>query len=309
MMRNSRRFAFVEPGAAGYAHPMVLPGDEQSRFPPVDEHVVEPETRQEMIDGRIVYASPAHLPHAYRQAWLDSVLSTNVAPGYVSAADMLTRTSEGWNFAADASIRKLGTDPATGHRYLEELAFEIKYTQSMKDITARARQLADRGVRRVFMICVHGKKRGNHDEIGPTGPVMEWSVARNRWIELAPDALIEDPCLRQPIRVRALLDTIEAKKAVARGLLAEDNPVLAEAIDAARTEAETKAQAAEDRMRRLADAERRRARASIYAILDARGLGVPETVRAQIDGCEDIDRLTAWLRCAVTAASAGDICG
>ena len=224
---------FLAPGVSGYAS-MVLPGANQPHWPPVDEHAVEPETREEMIDGRIVHAAPAGPPHGDRHFDLDFVLRASVAPGYVGSTDMLTRTSDRWNFAADASIRKQGIDPATGHRYLEELAFEVKHTQRMSDLTARARQLVDRGVRRVFVICVRGqeeqsqeqRKQGKGKERIEAGPVMEWDAASGGWIELDADGYIEDPCLCHPIRVRALLDATEADNAVVRALEARGNPLL-----------------------------------------------------------------------------------
>ena len=129
---------YLAPGAVGYASSMVLPGAGRADLPPVDEYVVEPETRTEMIDGRIVYVSPASPPHAALHAGLDYVLRAHVAPSYESTSDMLTRTSDRWNFAADAAVYKEGADPATGHRYLEELAFEVKHEQSWSKLTARA---------------------------------------------------------------------------------------------------------------------------------------------------------------------------
>ena len=229
---------YLAPGAVGYASSMVLPGARQHDLPPVDEYVVEPETRTEMIDGHIVYVSPASPPHAALHAGLDYVLRAHVASGYESTSDMLTRTSERWNFAADAAVYKEGTDPATGHRYLEELAFEVKHKQSWSKLTARAKQLAGRGVRRVFAICVSSKKEGGEDVLVKAGPVMEWMPGADRWTEgdwqeLHEDAVIEDPCLHSPIRVRALLDAAEAKRAVVRALLAEEHPDMMEAQGAA----------------------------------------------------------------------------
>ena len=229
---------YLAPGAVGYASSMVLPEAGHDDLPPVDEYVVEPETRTEMIDGRIVHVSPASWPHAALHAGLDYVLRAHVAPGYGSTSDMLTRTSERWNFAADAAVCKEGTDLATGRRYLEELAFEVKHKQSWPDITARAKQLAGRGVRRVFAICVSSKKQGGEDVLVQAGPVMEWMPGEDRWAEghwqeLEEDAVIEDPCLHSPVRVRALLDAVEAKRAVARALLAEEHPDLMEAQQAA----------------------------------------------------------------------------
>jgi hypothetical protein len=46
---------------------------------------------------------------------------------------------------------------------------------------------------------------------------------------------------------------------------------------------------------------------SILKVLEARGLEVPEEVRAEIGACTDLDRLDAWLRAAATATSARDL--
>lgn len=196
----------------------------------MDEHVVVPEARQEMIDGRIVYAAPALAPHAVCHTRLGYLLGASVAPGYLGTLDLLTRTSEDWNFAADGAVLKQGKDPATGHRYLEELAFEIKYTQSLSDMTERARQLANRGVRRVFMICVseiepRRDPKKDPDE-GKVDAVMEWSAADDAWIELPADGIIEDPCLHTPLSVRAIMDVTAADDTVLRALAARHNPAL-----------------------------------------------------------------------------------
>jgi hypothetical protein len=61
-------------------------------FPPLDEHLVEPEiTRDEIIGGRRVVAMSALEPHADQQSDLDYVLRAHAAPGYRTAADLLTR--------------------------------------------------------------------------------------------------------------------------------------------------------------------------------------------------------------------------
>lgn len=231
---SGSRYRMLAPGAASYSlrapgsseySRLILPGADGPKRPHHTDHAVEPGTRQEMIDGVIVEAMPADAPHAQRQASLDYVLQAHVADGYVAASDMLTRTSPGWNFAADASIRKDGVDPADGKRYLEELAFEIKATQSARSITARARQLAERGVRRVFGVWVEGDTDGLEIK---NGPVKEWSPERDAWVECPLGGRIEDRCLRRPLEVKALLDAAAADNAVAAALLAKGNPVLCE---------------------------------------------------------------------------------
>jgi hypothetical protein len=48
---------------------------------------------------------------------------------------------------------------------------------------------------------------------------------------------------------------------------------------------------------------------AILAVLAARGLEVPEPVRARITACTELARLDAWLARAVTAAAAADVVG
>jgi len=46
---------------------------------------------------------------------------------------------------------------------------------------------------------------------------------------------------------------------------------------------------------------------ALLGVLAARGLEVPEDVRARITACLDLERLDRWLRRAVTAASAEEV--
>ncbi|MCG8417970.1 MAG: Uma2 family endonuclease [Proteobacteria bacterium] len=213
---------YLAPGAES-AHRMDLPGES---FPPPDEHLVEPETDREMIDGQIIQVSPANPPHADRTVDISYVLRANVAPNYVASADLLTRVSDENDFATDACIRKAGTD-AQGHRHLEELSFEVKHTQSESSLKKRARMLVRRGVRRVFAVYVRIEYHDGVESV-KAGPVKEWSRDKNDWEKLDDDYLIKDPCLRQPIEVRSLLDAVQADNAVARALIDKHNPVIAQ---------------------------------------------------------------------------------
>src|SRR5690606_22804338 len=124
---------------------------------PPDEHIAEPETRTEIIDGERGYVPPAKEPHATEHFDLGYLLAAHVAPGYAGALDMLTRVSETSDYAPDASVYPTARDPLTGGRQLEELAFEVASTQSRSSATRKARGLAERGVRRVF--CLDIKRR------------------------------------------------------------------------------------------------------------------------------------------------------
>ena len=215
---------YLAPGADS-AHRVEFPGE---TFPPPDEHLVEPETDREMIDGQIIQVSPANPPHADRTVDISYVLRAHVAPNYVASADLLTRVSDENDFATDACIRKAGTD-AQGHRHLEELSFEVKHTQSESSLKKRARMLIRRGVRRVFAVYVRVEYLDGA-EIVKAGPVKEWSRDKNDWEKLDDDYVIKDPCLQQPIAVRSLLDAVQADNAVAQALIDKHNPVIAQLV-------------------------------------------------------------------------------
>jgi hypothetical protein len=191
---------------------MSLPSN---RTPGVDDHLVVPETtRDEIVRGRHVIAMPALPPHADRHCEVDYVIRAHTAEGYITASDLLTRVGPNSNFATDTSIRRAGIDPATGQRYLEELAFEVVSEQSNRDMRERAEDLTARGVRRVIAVFV---KRGE---------VREWSRERNDWITLSLDGVLEDPTLARPVTVRALLDAGAADDEVIDALDAKGNPRL-----------------------------------------------------------------------------------
>ena len=187
-------------------------------FPPVDDHLVVPEvTRDEMIRGRKVVAMAALPPHADAQTGANFLLAAHVAPGYIASTELLTRVSEGSDFATDVSIRKEGIDPQSGQRYLEELSFEIVNEQRMRDITDKASELTRRGVRRVFAIFV---KRG---EIG------EWSRKEKKFVLVGNEneAMFVDEALVRPIAFKALIDQALAEVEVVRALAVKGNPEIA----------------------------------------------------------------------------------
>jgi hypothetical protein len=129
--------------------------------------------------------------------------------------DLLTRQGEDWDFATDACVRKEGTDPKTGERHLEEVAFEVVSEQNERDVTDKAFQMHRRGVRRIFALFVKGPRR-----------VCEWIPGSRSWHQLEPASQIEDPCLVKPLEVVALLDAAAADKAVIEALAAKGNPEL-----------------------------------------------------------------------------------
>jgi hypothetical protein len=247
-------------------------------WPRIDDHIVQPETRQEIVRGERVEALPANAPHGDRHNELDYVIRGNVAEGYVPSSDLLTRVGPRSNFATDVCIRRRGTDPLTGTRYLEELAFEIVAEQTRRHVSIRAEELAARGVRRIFAIFV------KHDE------VAEWSRAERRFVPLPHDEAIEDHTLLQPILVQELLDAAAADDSVARALQAKRNPVLVRR---------------EQRVREEGHEEARRS--DLLAMLDALNLVPTDEQRATITACHDADRLQRWLLGSLQAKSVSEL--
>ncbi|HYO15571.1 MAG TPA: hypothetical protein VE685_20435 [Thermoanaerobaculia bacterium] len=232
-------------------------------------------TRDEIIGGRRVVAQPAQEPHATRQFSLSYVLAPHLAPGYTGAADLITRVDIDSNFATDACVYKSGVDPQTGTRYLEELAFEVVSEQNAGVVTEKALRMHRRGVRRIFAIFVKGEPR-----------VCEWSADTQSWRLLAPSSHIEDPCLKVPLKVAALLDAAAANQAVIEALDAQGEATL---------------------RKREAEGEARGKSKTILQFLEARGLAVSPSQREEILRCDDLDRLDRWAHRAALSSSAAEV--
>jgi hypothetical protein len=279
------------PGPPGSPASMRLPG--RSSFPALDDHLVEPEvTRDEIIGGQRVVAFPAKLPHATQHARLDYVIGAQVRPGFGMASDLLTRHDVDSDFASDTCVMKEGIDPETGTRYLEEIAFEVVSEQGESQVTEKALRMHRRGVRRIFALFI--KKKGRR--------VSEWSPETNRWVPLAPDATIEDPCLVKPLEVAALLNAAAADKAVAEALIAKGEPTLRRLEAAAEARGKAFGEATGE-----ARGATRATKDAILKILAARGFSVNTAQREKILNCHDLELLDRWLRRAVVASSADDI--
>jgi len=275
MDENRKSYSLKAPGSSG--SPVHLPG--RGPFPRVDDHLVVPElTRDEMIGGRRIEASPAHPPHAMQHTELDYVVRAHVAPGYRTAADLLTRHDHDSDFATDVCVFKDGTDPATGARHLEEIAFEVVSEQNQGYVSEKALRMHRRGVRRIFTVWIKGQR------------VCEWSPESRSWSLLDESLRIEDPCLVKPLAVAALLDAAAADNAVVEALAAKGNPALKEREAA--VEAKSRAQFTAE---------------AILTVLEARRVAVSEAQRQEILGCRDLDQLNRWLRRASLATQAGEI--
>jgi hypothetical protein len=176
--------------------------------PRVDDHLVRPETREELVRGRLMHQPFATEPHATRHSMINAVTRSAISPEHRGAAGLLTRFGPDSDFGTDVCIRREGIDPATGTRYLEELVLEIVHEEPLEELTERAEVLTARGVRRVLAIFV-----------GP-GEVREWKDGQ--WVLLDP--------------VRALLDRTAANRAVVQGLKAKRDPAILEIEDEGRKE-------------------------------------------------------------------------
>jgi hypothetical protein len=274
----------LAPPHSGTAAAARLPG--RNAPPPLDEHVVKPEvTRDELIRGRRVVAMPALPPHADRQAELGYVIRGNLRPGYIGASELLTRVSEGSDFATDYCVRKAGTDASSGARSLEELSFEVVNEQSARDIREKVEDLTARGVRRVIAVFVK------------TGKVSEWSPSTAAWKDLDRDATIEDPCLSRPLRVQALLDAAAADDAVARALLAKDVPALVEARKASEQRGREDG-LAEGEKKGLAEGEKKGLRQGVEAACELLGIELGPDRRARLGALDGagLEALLAHLR-------------
>ncbi len=239
---------------------------------------------------------PARPGHGDIHSRLNKVIGHHAVPGYTASSDLLTRRSHDSDFATDTSVRRSGRNPATGYRYLEELSFEIFFQESREYARARARQVVASGGRRMFGIFVEERWPGS-DEAGVVDcTVAEWSAERDDWRVLAPGEVIEDPALHLPIPIEALFDESASDDAVARALLAKNNPVLQEH---------------DDEVHGKGHAEGRLAatRESIFEVLEHRKIALDAAQRDRIEACDDIAILERWMLLAIEVRDAAELLG
>ncbi len=276
--------AYLAPGAV-HSESMRLPAADGPRLDP-DDHLVEPGTRYEVFEGERVYVSPARPGHGDMHTRLDMMIGHHVASGYKASTDLLTRRSDDSDFATDTSVRRAGINPATGHRYLEELSFEIFFQESREYTCTRARKVLASGVRRMFGIFARERWPGSDEADVVDYTVAEWSPEHDDWRTLAPGDVIEDPCLHLPLPVEAIVDGLASDDAAARALLAKKNRVLGRAIEE----------------RHLATM-----RANILRILEHRQVALDAGQRGRIETCDDLEALERWLLRATEVRDAADL--
>ena len=116
------------------------------------------------------------------------------------------------DFASDSCVLKDGIDPATGTRYLEELAFEIVSEQTERDVSEKA-------------VEMHQPWRAADFRLDAQEAAGLRMVLRDQsWRPVG--ASISDRCLACPLPSAALLDAAEADNAVVEALAAKGNPAL-----------------------------------------------------------------------------------
>lgn len=245
-----------------------------TELPDIDERLVAPETRYEIMDGQVIYVPPADTERGTAHARLAALLDMHRAEGFTVAIDMLTRTSRLDDIAADVSVFPRARDPRTGGRQLEQLAFEIAHTESLDYAGKKAAKLIGRGVRRVFAIDLDRDR------------VLEWSPTTAAWVVLDRGAQLEDPALLVPLPIVALLDEDHADAAISAALEAR---LRAEYV-AARAEAFAEARAA-----------------ALLEVLAWRGLEATPAERQRMLAECDLARLDRWVAAVWKCASVADL--
>lgn len=269
-----------------------------------------PETRFEIIDGKVQHVAPADEPHGTRHSKISALLEAYAAPGYDVASDMLTRTSARGDMAPDASVFPAARDPETGGRQLEEIAFEVVSTERLNHAAKKARALHTRGVRQIFAIDVKRRR------------ALAWSRATDNWSMLAPDGTIEDRCLALPLPIHALVDAAKADDAVAAALIAKKNPVIEEAVRAGEERGKRDGEKLGEARGEKRGEERGEKRgekrgkkrglregkiASVLAVLEARGLRVSDKQEKQIRKEKDDAVVDIWVRRAALVDRTDDL--
>jgi Uma2 family endonuclease len=275
-----------------------------TKLPAVDERLVAPEMRFEIIGGKVEYVPPAGESHGSRHSKITALLEAYAAEGYDVATDMLTRTSEKGDMAPDASVFPRARDPRTGGRQLEELAFEVLSTERLAHAARKARALTERGVRRVFAIDVEQRR------------ALVWSASQKIWDVLPPDSKIEDRALALPLPIRALVEAAKPDDAVAQALITKKNPVITSALQRASQAGERRGKLEgklegkiEGRIEGHLEGQLEGRIEALLAVLDARGLEIKKKQEKRIRAERDEATLAGWIRAAASCTSIGDLLG
>ena len=295
----------LAPGASRGGSAMRLPGAHDAPAandaPGIDDHLVEPETtRAEVVRGQRMEALPALVPHGDMHARIIHAVEASVAPDFVASADLLTRFGPDSDFATDVCVRRQGIDPTTGDRFLEEVCFEVVYTQSMGDITRRAEDVIACGVRRIFAIAVQAIGSGDSALLDERSTkVLEWAPGEHRWMPLTRDAHIDDVCFAYPLAVEALVDAAATDNQVIRALRAKGNQVLREIHADGRNEGfrDGRAEGLRDGVRNGRNEAAEQLQQTIARRLERLRSPLTPSQQARLTACLDLDTLNDWIEC------------
>ena len=286
------------PAGSGVA--IRLPGGGERLAP--DDRLARPEAGEfgeEVIDGVRMECHPAESAHADPQCRLAHLVSACLVKGYVASVELLTRTGIESDFATDVCVRRVGVDPETRGRYLEEISFEVANTQTRKNLEeVRVPKLVGCGVRRIFAVMV------------PEGDVLEWSIQDGEWVGWAPGAEIRDPLFVQPLEVTAILDAAQADQLVSKAQLAKREPYLMRVLDEREAKGETRGEARGEARGEVRGEVRGEAKGLAKAILrtfERHGVTLDVENREAILECQDMALLEDLFDKALEASSAAEV--
>jgi Uma2 family endonuclease len=248
---------------------------------------VRPGSRYELDDGHPIYCAPTGGDGARSTIAGAEVLDTDPAvdeAGVDAGYTPSDRVLRGPDVAVGNVPDKLGWIPG-----VPPLA--VEYASIGQNEEALQRKIADflgAGSRYVWVVRLVGPRRVEVYE--PDKPVRTVGPGE----ELAAPGI-----LRNRVPIDALYDRRAAHEVALRNLLQRKGY---ESLDAVLEEGH-KEGVAEGRKEGVAEGRA----AAVLAVLEARGVAVPEAERARIVACRDLPRIDAWLRRAASANALSDV--
>lgn len=238
---------------------------------------VRPGSRYELDDGHPIYCAPTGGDGARSTLAGAEVLDTDpdvteagVDAGYSTAPGMLR--------APDVAVGNV-PDQRGWIQGVPPLALEYAGTgQNEEQLQRKIEDLLAAGTRLVWVVRLVGPRR-----------VEVYERARAVRTLGPGDELQAPGVLRNPVPVEALYDRDVAHRVTLRNLLQRQGY---DSLEALRDESHNEAHAA-----------------ALLAVLEARGIPVPEPERARILACRDRARLDEWVRRAAVANALSDVLG
>ncbi|ACY12913.1 hypothetical protein Hoch_0272 [Haliangium ochraceum DSM 14365] len=197
---------------------------------------------------------------------------------------------------------------------------------------ARARELIDDGVRRVFVLLERWERVHHHERL------REWVPGHDSWRPYASDGAVIDACLHAPLPVRAFWDEDDAERAVAGVLIDKSVDIIEdyglkrhavgreagyrsgrrEGFDSGKDEGY---RAGKDEGYRVGKSDGFRAgrsegyaagaldgvREAIFLLLRSRGVVLEEAAYARLMRSDDAEALQRWLTRAAHAVSSTEL--